>query len=483
MARTPFIAAIIACVVIGLAAPPAAAHAFGQRYDLPLPLWLYTYGAGATVALSFLVIAVFFRQGRTDPQQGPVHSDEAAGLHLRCHPRLALPAEAISVALFGLILAACFLGNPDPFANFAPTFVWVVWWVGLAFFSALVGNLWDLLNPWHILFRWSTRLFGIRGTPHPYPARLGYWPPAILFLCFAWLELISEAAERPFFLGMLILAYSAATWAGMLWFGPRAWLRHGEVFSVVFGVLARFAPLNGRDGTVRLRFPAAGLQVTEPVPLSYVAFVVLLLTSVTFDGILETPQWKLVIGWISESMTLRETLLFLQDAGVDLLAAIKTVALLAMPVAFIGVYLLTCRLIGMAGGSIGIGLSQLAGWFVLSLVPIAIAYHLSHYLSYLLIAGQNIIPLASDPFGLGWDLFGTSSYRMDLGVVSAKMVWYVAVTAIVVGHVIAVFLAHKVALRVFPTNRQALFSQGPMLVLMVGYTMVSLWILSQPIVE
>jgi hypothetical protein len=123
------------------------------------------------------------------------------------------------------------------------------------------------------------------------------------------------------------------------------------------------------------------------------------------------------------------------------------------------------------------------GYFVLSLVPIAIAYHLSHYLSYLLIAGQYIIPLTSDPFGLGWDLFGTAAYRIDIGIVNAKLIWYVAVTAIVTGHALAVYIAHVMAMRVFPDRNAALRSQIPMLVLMVAYTMISLWILSQPIVN
>ncbi len=119
---------------------------------------------------------------------------------------------------------------------------------------------------------------------------------------------------------------------------------------------------------------------------------------------------------------------------------------------------------------------------MLSLVPIAIAYHLSHYLSYLLIAGQNIIPLVSDPFGMGWDLFGTAAYTVDIGIVNARMIWYVSVTAIVVGHVLAVCIAHVMAVRVFRARAQVICSQIPMLILMVGYTMVSLWILSQPIV-
>jgi hypothetical protein len=120
---------------------------------------------------------------------------------------------------------------------------------------------------------------------------------------------------------------------------------------------------------------------------------------------------------------------------------------------------------------------------VLSLVPIAIAYHLAHYFSLLAIAGQFIIPLASDPFGYGWDLFGTTLYRIDIGLVDARFIWYLAVAAIVIGHIIAVWIGHVTAYGVFHEPRAARRSQYPMLALMIGYTMLSLWILAQPIVE
>ncbi len=120
---------------------------------------------------------------------------------------------------------------------------------------------------------------------------------------------------------------------------------------------------------------------------------------------------------------------------------------------------------------------------MLSLVPIALAYHLAHYLSCLVLVGQYIIPLSSDPFGMGWDLFGTSLYMADIGIVNARMVWFTSVIAIVTGRIIAVWLAHVMALRTFKNNRAALLSQIPMLLLMVGYTMLSLWILAQPVVE
>ena len=127
--------------------------------------------------------------------------------------------------------------------------------------------------------------------------------------------------------------------------------------------------------------------------------------------------------------------------------------------------------------------NHVARRFVLTLLPIAIAYHVAHYLPFLLLAGQLVIPLASDPFGAGWDLLGTSLYRIDVVIVDARFIWYTAVTAIVIGHVLAVYLAHVTAGRVFGNARRAVRSQFPMALLMVGYTMLSLWILAQPVVE
>jgi hypothetical protein len=155
--------------------------------------------------------------------------------------------------------------------------------------------------------------------------------------------------------------------------------------------------------------------------------------------------------------------------------------LIAAPLVFFALYGACARLMARAAGEPAPGL--LARRFVLTLLPIAIAYHVAHYLPFLLLAGQLVIPLASDPFGVGWDLLGTSLYRIDIGIVDARFIWYTAATAIVAGHVLAVYLAHATALGVFGDPRRAVRSQIPMLVLMVGYTMVSLWILAQPIVE
>jgi hypothetical protein len=474
-------------------AGPALAHGFGQRYDLPLPLSLYLLGAGAVVAVSFILAAVFARgagHGRR-----PVRWPRVAlgGGHWSAG---AAALRVLGVVLFVVILAAGLFGVQSPIRNLAPAMIWIVWWVGLVFVAALFANLWPLLNPWRTLFDWARRLFARlrradpREAPFAYPRRLGVWPAVLLFYVFAWIELAWPRSEEPSALVAMALAYSFLTWSGMALFGAGTWLRHGEAFTVAFSVFGRFAPLAGTDRpdeepALVVRPYGAGLLVERPMSASMACFVVLLLATVTFDGLMETPFWSGTVDWVFTVESLAPVLFLFRDVFGKATTGVETVALAAFPVLLLGVFLVFVAVMAriVPGREAQGGLWPLAGRFVPTLVPIAIGYHLAHYLSFLLIAGQLSIPLASDPFGYGWDLFGTAGYRIDLAVINARIVWYVAVAAIVIGHVIAVVLAHVTALRLFESRRAAMLSQIPMLVMMVGYTTLSLWILAQPIVE
>ena len=123
------------------------------------------------------------------------------------------------------------------------------------------------------------------------------------------------------------------------------------------------------------------------------------------------------------------------------------------------------------------------GAFSFSLLPIAIVYNYAHFTSLLVVQGQQVIPLISDPFGIGWDLFGTATYQVNFGIISPLYLWLFVISVIVIGHIAAVYLAHLKALQLYRKSDIALKSQIPMLVLMVLYTMVSLWIVSRPIIE
>jgi hypothetical protein len=484
-------------IALCLKSNAAEAHAFGQRYDLPLPLIYYIVGAGAVVALTFVVMAFFVREP-TDRQESRRWAPWQGSTLLGQAGRFAgAVLQAASVLIFITIIVAGFFGEQNPTRNFAPTFVWVIWWVGLVYVQALVGDIWAIANPWRALHRWAGSLVAAMGGGRPmrpplrYPDWLGHWPALVFFWTFAWLELVSGAAEGPQSLAWLIVAYSLITWSGMTVFGRQAWLERAEAFSVVFGFIARFAPLavasqdreaGERTPALALRPPGVGLLVDKPLSLSAVAVVLLMLASVTFDGLAETPLWAGFLDWVVQSQSLRAPLLKLQGAGVDLLALLRTLGLVVTPLIFALAYALFIALTVAAAGE-ATPARRVAGAFVLTLIPIAFAYHLAHYFSFLLLAGQLIIPLLSDPFGFGWNLFGTANHTIDIGIVSMKTIWWVAVAAIVLGHLYAVYLAHIMALRLFAGEHGAVRSQIPFMVLMVGYTMVSLWILSQPIIE
>ena len=474
-----------------LCASTAHAHGFGQRYDLPVPLWLYLTSAGAAVAVSFVVMAFFIR-GRPrqtiHPRFNLLQWPMARAI---AHPTVLAACRTLAMMLFVVVLVAGVWGNQTPVKNIAPLMVWAIWWVGMAYISALVGDLWKLINPLNTAYAWvESNYFRVSGGASlsryaPYPQWLGKWPAVVLLFAFAWSELIWERSDVPANVATAALLYCAITWSGMFVYGRDTWLRHGDAFSLVFGLLARFAPLEARDSAagpeLNLRPYAVGLLTDEPVEPSTLALVTLMLATVSFDGFMETPPWASVAESLGDWLS-PPPVAFSADA---VHAIANTLGLLAAWMLFSLVYFACAWSIARttSGGEKESRTRRTAGLFVLTLVPIAIAYHLAHYLSFLLMACQYLIPLISDPFGFGWDLFGTTLYIVKIGVVDAQFIWYASVTAIVAGHICAVYLAHVTAMRVYPDQRAALRSQYPLLLLMIGYTMVSLWIIAQPIVS
>jgi hypothetical protein len=466
------IAAVILAVF--LHSSDSHAHALAQRYDLPLPLGFFLVAAGAAVAVSFAILALFWRHDAW-------HDKRAKGreVHGTIPGVIIVLCRTIGVVFLILIVVAGLFGNQSTFKNVAPVSVWVIWWVGFSFLCAFVGNVWILINPWTALFDVTERLARawVKGLSFrlPYPEWLGAWPACALFLLFAWFELVAPGRDAPRNIAITIVLYFVMTWVGFVMFGRDTWTKSGEVFSVVFELFGRFAPLqffrdDGWHWAVRPF--AAGLLVREPIASSMTAFTVLMLGTVTVDGFMETPLWAAAV----------EGLIGSQGTGVNSNAymMLQSALLIAGPLVLAALYLIVVAMMARIARS---RIEDLAGLFVLSLVPIAIAYHLAHYFTLLAIAGQFIIPLASDPFGYGWDLFGTTLYRIDIGLVDARFIWYLSVTAIVMGHIIAVWIGHVTAFAKLRDASMARRSQYPMLLLMIGYTILSLWILAQPIVE
>ena len=442
----------------GLAAPDAEAHGLVQRTNLPIPEWLFGWAAAIVLVVSFAGLAVLWPRPKLQ-ETGWRPLPGGLGRLLGSRP-VEVVCAAIGVALLAALVFVGYAGEDSNFDNLVPTFILIDFWVGLAFLSVLFGDVFRAFSPWR-----AVRLPGVR----PYPERWGCYPAALALLAFTWVELVSGWGELPERLTTVALVYTVYTLAAQAVFGTKAWTRNGEAFAVYFNLFARLSVWETRDREVGLRPPLGGLPRLEPVP-GTVFFVVVMIGTVTFDGL---SQGRL---WTDFSVDLAATV----DSVVGLDAAPKLVATLGM-LAAVGAIGLFYRL-GIDGArSVGgdLGAARLRSAFAHALVPIAMVYVAAHYLTFLLFEGQATFYLASDPLGRGWDLFGSASSAIDYTYLSQNAAWYLQVAFVVVGHVAALSLAHDRALALYPEPRLAVRSQYWMLAVMVGFTSLALWLLAQ----
>jgi hypothetical protein len=375
---------------------------------------------------------------------------------------VAAACGALGLALLVVVIVAGYTGKGSALDNLAPTFILIDFWVGLAFASVLFGDVFRAFSPWRAI-----RLPGVR----PYPERWGRYPAALALLGFTWVELVSGWGEVPGDITTAAVAYSVYTLVAQAIFGTEAWSRNGEAFAVYFNVLSRLSVWETRDRVVGVRPPLAGLPRLDTPP-GTVFFVCTMIGTVTFDGFSQGQLWKDLSASLSDAI----------DGVVGLDAAPKVVAtlgLLAGVAAISAFYRLGIDGARTVGGELDPPALRRA--FIHTLVPIAMVYVAAHYLTFLLFEGQATFYLASDPFGRGWDLFGTASRAIDYGYLSQNGAWYLQVAFVVVGHVAALTLAHDRALALYRDARLAVRSQYWMLAVMVGFTSLALWLLSQAV--
>lgn len=455
---------IAALVVGGLAWPAAAvAHGLVQRADLPIPEWLFGWAAAVVLVVSFAALAVLWPSPRLEaPGWRPLPGGGLLG-----SAPVQAACGAAGVGLLAIVLWAGLFGSEGPQDNLAPTFILIVFWVGLVFASVVFGDVFRAFNPWRAIGR---VLIGDRAA-RPYPERLGRWPAALGILVFTWIELASGWGEQPRSLAVAAGAYTAVTLAAMATYGVEAWTSRGEAFSVYFNLFSRIAPFETRHRVVGVRPVLGGLPSLDRLP-GTVALVAVMIGTVTFDGMTQGRLWRESLGvWINDGFSSL-------GAGIEQAATLTATAGLLLGVAVVAAF----YELGVRGArSVGGGLSaqRLRRAFAHTLVPIAAVYVMAHYLTFLVFQGQALVYLASDPLGEGWDLFGTASAAIDYSVLSQNATWYLQVGFVVAGHVAGLVLAHDRALALYEDSGRAVRSQYWMLGIMVGFTTLALWLLAQ----
>ena len=460
MRRRSAVPLLIAASLLALPAT-ASAHGLVQRSNLPIPEWLFGWAAAIVLVISFVALAALWPKPRMEAGHSfkPIPGGALIGSRA-----VEVVCGAIGVALLVIVLLAGYVGSGVALDNFAPTFILITFWVGLVFASAIFGDVFRAFSPWRAIGRVLPSQ-GLR----PYPEKLGRWPAALGLLIFTWIELCSGWGEDPALLVTAALGYTILTLVAQVVFGVETWTRYGETFAVYYNLFSRIAPFETRERVVGVRPPLSGLPHLDPVP-GTVALISVMIGTVTFDGLSQGRLWKDLAVDLTDVVT---------SLGIPITEApriVSTIGLL-LGVALVALFYRA----GVAGAhSVGgdISSARLRRAFIHSLVPIAMVYVAAHYLTFLLFEGQAIRYLASDPFGQGWDIFGTASAAIDYSLLSQNGAWYAQVAFVVLGHVAALVLAHDRALVLYDNAKLAVRSQYWMLGIMVGFTSLALWLLA-----
>jgi hypothetical protein len=436
----------------------ALACALPPSIILTLPTGYYMTGAALTVAVTALI-------GAVAPRLPAMQAGVLWGGTWRVPDML--PACAgflgfLTLIFFGLV------GADDPMHNLLTLIFWSGVWVALPLASMLFGNLWHPINPWRAPVRVARVLLGRTGSAGL--TRSGHWPAVLGLAAFFWFELISISPDDPRTLAQLALVYWAVIFFVAVAEGEE-WLEQGEFLSVYFGFLSKVAPFWNEPETGRRMRGWPGTQVLAMPGLtpSAVIFVTVALAGLSFDGLSGTFWWLDLIGQNP-----------LEFAGRSAVQGVNTLGL-------IGAWVLTTTAI-LGAFALGSRLARNPGPFwrdlgpaMLAFLAIAAGYHAAHYLTILLTTGQYAVFALNDPFFRGDAWLGLPPFYISFGFLTDRraitLIWNLQFAAILCAHVLAVILALKLSARSGPVRAVL---HLPMTALMVGYTVLGLWLLASP---
>jgi hypothetical protein len=454
--RTMFAVLVALTAFVGV----AGAHQIqSSRFTAPIPLSLLFGGAGVTVAATAAWLAITGERSAT----------------ARVWPTFVIPASIATLAryvartiFFGGFLVAIargFFGPQIAAENFATVFVWAVWFKGVGLLAILIGNPWRVLSPWRTLYNGLARIEGSDiALFDAYPSWLGYWPAFAGFVVgIGIFENLTVVPRSPAATAVVIAGYAAVMVLGAVAFG-REWFRRADALAVLYRLFGRVAPVEfvTVDDGYRVVFRPPWTGCTRPVErFGLVAFVVATVYTVSFDGFTNTPEFQSLLFGLRDLLT----------TGPGTSVLVYVLGLGGFIAAFIAVSVAMETVSGSGGWR------EAAVAFAPTILPIAAAYEVAH--NYPFVVGR-LGRLAA----IAWSLAVSPMDPLSLlGWLSIPILWGSQVLLIVAGHIIAVVAAHTVAVERYETLSRARRAHLPLVALMVGYTVLSLWIISRPVVS
>lgn len=452
--------------LLACAAAPAFAHAAEQGFVLLLPTAAYAFGGTMTVAASIVLVTclpadILARLFRPVRGSRPVALQDAARM-----------TSMVGTVVLLMLICVGVMGPTDPQENLLPLTLWTVWWMALFVVQGLVMDIWRWVSPWQGL-----AVFVTRDTPLlPLPERWQAWPAVLIFVLFQCFILADVAPSDPPRLAVFAFGYWVFTLAGMWLCGAQRWLRQVECFTVLFSLIGTLRPVH--------LWPQAGVGMpgwrsidAGALHPSRGVFCLIILASGSFDGLHETFWWLGNIGINPLEFPGRSAVVVPSTLGL-IGANLTLIAVFAFSI-WIGV-----RALAAFGNSPPLQFGTAFNSFAISILPIALGYHIAHYLVSFIVQIQYVLIAAGDPMGQGANVLGLSDNRVSMGFLNTadtvKFIWLSQAFAVVFSHVLSVLMAHHLASKFCRSNKDMLLLQIGLSVLMIAYTIFGLWLLASP---
>ena len=394
--------------------------------DLPIPFDIVLNSSALVVLITFVYLKVSWKESIITPRQ-EVFND-----------RQNFIGKLFGIIILFLLVAPGIFGNESSKTSVAPLILWVFLWIGVPVLGLLFGDIYSKFNP--------LNLFSLKSEK---PESVYF--ACILFIGLTWFELVWRKPGNP--LNIAIVLITLFVCVNLLRYFLKKSLIEVDPLLLLHYLYSKLKLFNSKPYFRSLLDNIGNLAKLRGIEY----FVLLMIGTVTYDGLRETTFWYNQFGSRTDDMGFSTMMFLIMNLGTILF------------------YRFACYFAIKVGGS-DLKLNHVSNLFGHTMLPIAFAYHVTHYLTLLLFESQTFFYRFNDPIGIGMNILNVEEPTINY-FIEPLVIWGIQVAVTLLGHMLSVVLAHDLAVKLFG-HQQSDKTQYIFLFITVALTLQALFVLS-----
>jgi len=394
--------------------------------DLPIPFDIVLNSSALVVLITFVYLKVSWKESIITPRQ-EVFNDKQSFI-----------GKLFGIIILFLLVAPGIFGNESSKTSIAPLILWVFLWIGVPVLGLLFGDIYSKFNP--------LNLFSLKSDK---PESVYF--ACILFIGLTWFELVWRKPGNP--LNIAIVLITLFVCVNLLRYFLKKSLIEVDPLLLLHYLYSKLKLFNSRPYFRSLLDNIGNLAKLKGIEY----FVLLMIGTVTYDGLRETTFWYNQFGSRTDDMGFSTMMFLIMNLGTILF------------------YRFACFFAIKVGGS-DLELNHVSNLFGHTMLPIAFAYHVTHYLTLLLFESQTFFYRFNDPIGIGMNILNVEEPTINY-FIEPLVIWGIQVAVTLLGHMLSVVLAHDLAVKLFG-HQQSDKTQYIFLFITVALTLQALFVLS-----